>query len=82
MTCSIGLLSDNGKYMENDKKNYVPLGLVKLCYAKIKKLLLTVLKIKVKVSIEREREALLSVFESNENPVKHWPQCFYVRETL
>ena len=49
---------------------------------KLKKLLLTVLKIKVKVSIEREREALLSVFESNENPVKHWPQCFYVRETL
>ena len=31
---------------------------------------------------EREREALLSVFESNEDPVKHWPQCFYVRETL
>ena len=49
---------------------------------KLKKLLLTVLKIKVKVSIEREREALLSVFESNENPVKHRPQCFYVRETL
>ena len=41
MTCSISMLSDNGKHMENDKKNYVHLGLVKLCNIKIKKLLLT-----------------------------------------
>ena len=31
---------------------------------------------------EREREALLCVFESNEDPIKLWPQCFYDRETL
>ena len=31
---------------------------------------------------ERERKALLCVFESNEDPIKLWPQCFYDRETL
>ena len=48
MTCSISMLSDNGKYMENDKKNYVHLGLVKLCYAKIKKIITYSIKNKSK----------------------------------